>query len=164
MTYTFGEARKDAERIENFLKRLAKAQEIFGLVSAAEVKLAELERDAKAAEAELKKLKTRYTAAKTLTDDKVAALGAVEATARHDAVLAQQDARDVLDALATEVKEARAEARRESASSWEALQNLLNDHAERVKTMETVEAAKRAQIAEAETQRRALIKQLSPED
>ncbi len=162
MTYTFAEAGKDAERIENFLQRLAKAREIFRLVGDAEVRIEQLKASGRVAKGELEALRTRFSVAKTLSDEKVKAFGEVAAAAKAEADLAQKDARDRLDALAAEIAAARVNAKASLAFQMDSFDSLIRSHDIRIAEMAEVEQAKRTQIAEADQQLQAIIQKISP--
>ncbi len=163
MSYSFAEASKDAERIENFLQRLTKAREIFKLVNEANVRIEQLKAHERTLESELKIMRSRYTSAETLTGEKVKAFGEVEAAAHAKAVLAQKDTASALDAFAEEVADARQKAVEVKKKLTTRRAEMNRMHNERVAEMERIERDKRAQIAKAESQRRAIIQQLSPE-
>lgn len=162
MSYTFAEAGKDAARIENFLQRLGKAREIFGLVSEAEAKVAYLDNDVQKAKKDLKAVLSRVTVANTLADQKLAALSEVVKNAEAEANLAQKDARGMLNALATEVALARKDAEKTRHNLNASFENLGTAHQIRMEDMKRAETGQKERLAEAQHQLREIVKKISP--
>ncbi len=162
MSYSFAEASKDAERIENFLQRLAKAREIFKLVGDAQIRIEQLKATERTLASEMKIARSHYVSAKTLSDEKVKASDEVAAAAKAEAELAQKDARDIIGALAAEADAARSNAEKTRTALEASFEALGKEHRARVQKMAEVEASKRAQIAEADSLLREIVAKISP--
>ncbi len=163
MTYSFGEASKDAERIENFLQRLAKAREIFKLVGDAEIRIKQLKATERSVVEEVEVNRARYASAKILTDEKVQALKELRDAAEAEAVQAAVDANFIIGEIDEDVSRARSQAQAAIDKLAARAAEMDSLHRERVAEMDRIEKEKRAQIAAAESQRRAIIQQLLPE-